>query len=163
MAEPVHIYPPSVHGDPIRAALDCLTEGFQIISPEWRYVYVNPAAARHGRREATELIGKPMADVYPGIDQTPMFAVLYECMEQRTSRVIENQFTFPDGSTQWFELRIRPCPSGICIYSADIEHRKRPQTLGQRLRRLFTRGAGRAADRGVSRAAPGPGTPPPTR
>jgi PAS domain-containing protein len=135
MAEPVHVYPPSVQHDPIRNALDCLAEGFQIIGPDWRYVYVNPAAARHGRRDASELIGKPMIEAYPGIEGTPLFDVMQECMEQRVSRVLENHFTFPDGSKQWFELRIRPVPAGICIYSADIEHRKRPQTLGWRIRR----------------------------
>jgi hypothetical protein len=62
---------------------------------------------------------------------------MQECMERRTSRVFENQFRFPDGTTQWFELRIRPVPAGICIYSADIESRKRPQPLGRRLRNLF--------------------------
>ena len=89
------------------------------------------------RREAAALVGLPMVEAYPGIDQTPLFGILRECMEQRTSRVIENHFTFPDGSTQWFELRIRPVPAGICIYSADIEARKRPQSFGQRIRKLF--------------------------
>ena len=136
MAESVHIHPPSVH-DPVRAALDCLAEGFQIVNADWKYVYVNPAAARHGRRDAGALIGQPMMDAYPGIDRTPLFAVLRSCMEKRTSEVVENQFTFPDGSTQWFELRIRPVPAGICIYSADIESRKRPQSLAQRIKQLF--------------------------
>jgi PAS domain-containing protein len=137
MAEPVNVPPPRVDIDPIRIALDCLEEGFQIIGRDWRYVYVNPAAARHGRREAADLIGKPMIEAYPGIEGTPLFDVMQECMEQRTSRVLENHFTFPDGSTQWFELRIRPVPAGICIYSADIEARKRPQPFGERIRRLF--------------------------
>jgi two-component system cell cycle sensor histidine kinase/response regulator CckA len=137
MAEPVHFHAPSIHDDPVRAALDGLTEGFQIIGPDWRYVYVNPAAARHGRREASDLIGKPMIEAYPGIEGTPLFDVMQECMEQRTSRVLENEFTFPDGSTHWFELRIRPVPSGICIYSADIEYRKRPRGFGQKILRLF--------------------------
>ena len=137
MAEPLNIQPPNVHSDPVRLALDTLAEGFQIISPDWRYVYVNPAAARHGRREASALIGTPMVEAFPGIDRTPLFAVLRKCMEQRTSEVIENQFTFPDGTTQWFELRIRPVPAGICIYSADIEGRKHPKSVGQRLLNLF--------------------------
>lgn len=137
MAEPVNIHSPTVHHDPVRIALDCLEEGFQIIGRDWRYVYVNPAAARHGRRDASELIGRPMIEAYPGIEGTPLFDVMQECMEQRTSRVLENHFTFPDGSTQWFELRIRPVPAGICIYSADIENRKRPQTFSGRIRALF--------------------------
>jgi PAS domain-containing protein len=137
MAEPVHFHPLTVDQDPVRIALECLVEGFQIIGPDWRYVYVNPAAARHGRREASELIGTPLIEAYPGIEGTPLFDVMLECMEQRTSRVLENQFTFPDGTTQWFELRIRPVPAGICIYSADIEHRKHPQPLGRRIRQLW--------------------------
>ena len=137
MAEPAGLFPPVVHQDPLRVALDCLAEGFQIIGADWKYVYVNPAAARHGRREAGALIGKAMADAYPGIDRTPLFAVLRECMEERISRDVENQFTFPDGTTRWFELRVRPVPAGICIYSADIETRKRPQSLGQRIRQFF--------------------------
>jgi two-component system, cell cycle sensor histidine kinase and response regulator CckA len=137
MAEPTGIFPPVFQQDALRMALDCLTEGFQIIGPDWTYVYVNPAAARHGRRDAETLVGTAMADAYPGIDRTPLFAVLRECMEQRVSREIENQFTFPDGSTRWFELRIRPVPAGICIYSADIEARKHPQPLGRRIRELF--------------------------
>ena len=137
MAEPAGLFPPVVHQDPLRVALDCLADGFQIIDPDWKYVYVNPAAARHGRRDAASLIGRAMAEAYPGIDRTPLFAVLRECMEQRISRDVENQFTFPDGSTRWFEIRVRPVPAGICIYSADIEARKRPQPLGQRIRQLF--------------------------
>jgi PAS domain S-box-containing protein len=137
MAEPAGFFPPSVHEDPVRVALDCLAEGFQVIDINWKYVYVNPAAAKHGRSEVATLMGQVMMDAYPGIDQTPMFEVLRECMERRTSRDIENEFTFPDGSTRWFELRIRPVPVGICIYSADIESRKRPVGIVQRIRQLF--------------------------
>jgi len=137
MADPVNIHPPSVDSDPVRTALETLSEGFQIIGPDWKYVYVNPAAARHGRRDASALIDKPMVDAYPGIDRTELFGVLRRCMEQRTSAVIENEFMFPDGTRQWFELRIRPVPAGICIYSADIEHRKRPTPFVQRFLKLF--------------------------
>jgi PAS domain-containing protein len=108
MAEPVHIHPPSVD-DPVRAALDCLAEGFQIIDADWKYVYVNPAAARQGRREARALVGRPMMDAYPGIDQTLPFVVLRTCMEKRTSEVIENQFTFPTAARSGSSCASVPC------------------------------------------------------
>lgn len=151
MSELVSVIPHSVDRDPVRLALDSLREGFQIISSNWTYVYVNPAAARHGRRDAADLIGKPMVEAYPGIDRTPLFAVLRRCMEERRSEVLENEFTFPDGHTRWFELRIQPVPAGICIYSSDIDDRKRRrqprggadgaprQSLVERLRRWFSR------------------------
>jgi hypothetical protein len=46
-------------------------------------------------------------------------------MAERTTHVLENEFTFPDGSRRWFELRIQPVPTGICVYSSDIDDRKR--------------------------------------
>ena len=147
MSEHTGLLPPPLEVDPLRRALDCLREGFQIIGFDWRYVYVNPAAASHGRRAARDLVGKPMAEAYAGIDQTPLFAILRRCMEERTSEVFENEFTFPDGSTRWFEIRVQPVPEGICVYSADIEARKRRQMAReqkprrgrwtQRVRRLF--------------------------
>ena len=61
MSELVGVFPPSLNHDPVRRALDCLQEGFQIIGYDWHYVYVNPAAARHGRRPAEELVGYTFA------------------------------------------------------------------------------------------------------
>ena len=125
MSELVGVFPPSLDQDPVRRALECLEEGFQIIGFDWHYLYVNPAAARHGRRPAGELIGHSIFEEYPGIDQTPMFLRLQRSMEQRVPQVFESEFMFPDGSTRWFELRVQPAPEGICIYSTDIDQRKR--------------------------------------
>jgi hypothetical protein len=87
MAELVGHLPPPLEQDPVRRALDCLQEGFQIIGFDWTYVYVNPAAARHGRRPARELIGRPMAAEYPGIERTPLFALLRRCMRKTVIRL----------------------------------------------------------------------------
>jgi PAS domain-containing protein len=125
MSEPSGLLPPSLDDDPLRRALDCLPEGFQIIGFDWTYIYLNPAAARHGRRPARDLIGCPMAEAYPGIERTPLFDVLRECMDTRRPAVFENEFTFPDGTKRWFELRVQPVPEGICIYSLDIDRRMR--------------------------------------
>ena len=125
MSESVSLHPHVVDQDPVRMSLDCLREGFQIIGFDWTYVYVNPAAARHGRRTPKELIGQPISAAYPGIERSALFELLRKCMAERSARMLEYQFTFPDGSQRWFELRIQPVPTGICVYSSDIEDRKR--------------------------------------
>jgi hypothetical protein len=58
--------------DPIRLrdTIDVLREGIQILSPEWRYLYLNDAAARHGRSTREALLGKTMLECYPGIEAT---------------------------------------------------------------------------------------------
>jgi PAS domain S-box-containing protein len=110
-----------------RSALESLREGCQIIDREWRYLYVNPAAAKHGQSTVDALLGRTMMEAYPGIDATPTFAVLRECMENRMERALENIFELPDGSAGCFELVIQPVPEGLFILSLDITERKRAE------------------------------------
>jgi putative nucleotidyltransferase with HDIG domain/PAS domain S-box-containing protein len=105
--------------------LDGLLEGRQIIGFDWRYIYVNDAVARQGRKTKDELLGRTMMEVYPGFEQTDVFATLRRCMEARVSADLENQFTHPDGAVSWFELRMQPVPEGVFILSIEITERKR--------------------------------------
>lgn len=100
-----------------------LLEGCQVIGFDWRYLYVNEAVARQGRRSRSELLGHTMMEVYPGIEHTAMFSVLRECMQARRSNTFENEFIFPDGTPGWFELRVQPVPEGIFILSIDVTGR----------------------------------------
>jgi two-component system cell cycle sensor histidine kinase/response regulator CckA len=110
------------------ALLDTVTEGFQIIGHDLRYLYVNDVVCRHGRRAREELLGRTMTEVYPGIEQTEMFGRLMFCMRERRPTGMENEFTFPDGKKGWFELRMEPVPEGVLILSADITSRKALET-----------------------------------
>ncbi len=115
---------------------DTLLEGCQLIGFDWRYLYVNNTAASHGHSTKDELVGYTMMERYPGIEQTPMFAILARCMQERTVENIENKFVYPDGTTAWFELRVRPVPDGIFILSVDITARKRIAQAEQALMRM---------------------------
>lgn len=108
----------------LRRSLDTLLEGCQFISFDWKYLYVNPAAARHGRRNAEELVGKSMFECYPGIERTKAFEALNLCMQTRQAMRIETEFEFADGEVRNFELSIRPIAEGICVLSNDITERK---------------------------------------
>jgi PAS domain S-box-containing protein len=114
--------------DRFLSALENLREGCQIVDRNWRYLYLNAAAARHGQSSASELVGRTMMEAYPGIDDTPLFAVLRRCMETRTSEKFENDFVLPDGSPACFELVIQPVPEGLFILSLDISERKRAES-----------------------------------
>ncbi len=124
-----------------RQTLESMMEGCQIIGFDWRYIYINDAAARQGRNTREALLNRTMMEAYPGIETTEMFATLRDCMENRVTRQIENRFTFPDGSSGWFELAIQPAPEGIFILSFDITERKRAEEALQesekRYRLLF--------------------------
>jgi PAS domain S-box-containing protein len=107
-----------------RSLFDTMTEGYQIIGYDWKYIYLNDAAVNHAKKTRNELIDRTMMQIYTGIEDTEMFSVLRDCMENRVPHDIENLFTFPDGSQRWFHLRIRPVPEGVYILSLDIGERK---------------------------------------
>ena len=107
--------------------LDAMMEGCQIIDFDWRYVYVNDVVATQGKYTRQELLNHTMMEMYPGIEHTELFGVLRQCMEERTPRRMENEFTYMDGSLGWFELSIQPAREGIFILSTDITERKRSE------------------------------------
>jgi len=110
-----------------RGVLDCMTEGFQIIDRDWRYVYLNDAAALHAQRAKEQLLGRTMIDCYPGIESTEVFEQLRRCMETRLPQSLENEFTYPDGSKRWFALKIQPAPEGVSVLSMDLTERRRAE------------------------------------
>ncbi|EKQ51989.1 MAG: PAS domain S-box [Methanobacterium sp. Maddingley MBC34] len=107
-----------------RNALDNMMEGCQIINYDWNYLYVNDAAAEHGRFKKEELLNHNMLKIYPGIENTEMFAKLKRAMIERKSCHLDNYFIYPDGTGHWFELSVFPVPEGIFILSFDVTDRK---------------------------------------
>ncbi len=108
-------------------AMDLLVEGVQIIGYDWRYLYVNDSLVGHSTYTREDLLGNTMMEKYPGIEHTQVFAVLRECMKDRTARHMENDFTFPDGSIGAFYLRRQPVAEGHFILSTEISERRRAE------------------------------------
>ncbi|MBI4563990.1 MAG: response regulator [Planctomycetes bacterium] len=108
----------------LRALFENMFEGIQIIDFDWRYLYLNRAAAAHGRRPREELTGQKMVDMYPGIERTDVFRLMERCMAERAPQQMVNQFTYPDGRKAWFDLRINAVPMGILVLSVDISAQK---------------------------------------
>ena len=104
----------------LASVIDALREGIQIIDLDWRYVYLNAAAAAHGQKQREELLGRTMTECYPGIDTTELFQTLRRCMFDRVEASLRNDFAYPDGTHRTFELRVRPCGVGIVVMSVDI-------------------------------------------
>ncbi|MBN8697345.1 MAG: SpoIIE family protein phosphatase [Bacteroidetes bacterium] len=109
------------------STLNHLLEGFQLISYDYKYLYVNDTVVKQSKFSRKELVGFTMMEKYPGIENTEMFRILSECMTNRSSKQIENEFHYPDGSTDWFELHMQPVPEGVFILSIDISKRKRAE------------------------------------
>jgi PAS domain S-box-containing protein len=109
------------------STLNHLLEGFQLISFQWQYLYVNDAAVKQSKVSREQLVGRTMMEVYPGIENSDMFQSVKRCMEQRTNTQIESVFNYPDKTQGWFDLHIQSVPEGVFILSIDITQRKRAE------------------------------------
>ncbi|MCA9953565.1 MAG: PAS domain S-box protein [Anaerolineales bacterium] len=105
-------------------SLDSMLEGCQIISFDWRYLYLNESVTKSSRRHKEDLLGRTMMEAFPGIENTELFTVLRRCMTERTSQIFENKFVYEDGSHAWFDLSVQPVPEGLFILSIDTTERR---------------------------------------
>ncbi len=111
--------------DVVFDVVEQMHEGLQIIDENFCYVYINKAAAQHGKKTSPdELTGRAMMDCYPGIQETEMFSLLKKTMSDNKTRRMENEFKFPDGSKVWFDLLFESHDQGVLIRSLDITERK---------------------------------------
>jgi PAS domain S-box-containing protein len=110
-----------------RSTLENLMEGCQIISRDWRYIYLNEIAAGHGQKSVPELVGRTMQEAFPGIEKTEMFSHLQRCMAEGSPHQLESQFAYKDGTSAWFHLFIQPVPDGLFILSLDVTARKQAE------------------------------------
>jgi PAS domain S-box-containing protein len=108
----------------LRATLDQVLEGCQIIGRDWRYLYLNDLGARHARKEKHLLVGRTVTECYPGVERTLVFSAMQECMQKRRSCRMTTEFAFDDGVKRWFEVSIEPAPEGILLLSLDVTERR---------------------------------------
>lgn len=127
-----------------KTTLDHMLEGCQIIGFDWRYLYLNRTAEVHNRRAIKELLGNRYMDMWPGIENTEVFKLIRQTLEERIPNRLENEFLFPNGEKGWFDLSIQPVPEGVFILSIDITDRKlneiRLRESDLRFRKIFEEG-----------------------
>lgn len=136
-----------------RATLDAVLEGCQILDHDWRYLYLNEAAARHNRRPNDELLGRTMQEAWPGIEASHAYGLLERTMRERVACHDETEFQFPDGTSGWFHLRTLPTQEGLTVFSIDVtERREAERSLRSLNDELELKVARRTADLDAARA-----------
>lgn len=123
---------------------DSLSDGVQIIDTEWRYVYVNDAVVKHGKTTREALIGQTIMAAYPGFETTKVFEALERCRATGEPQRTTNDFTYPDGTKQYFRLRVERLEGGeLIIFSIDITEDVADQLLmenmGDELERMVSK------------------------
>lgn len=109
----------------VASLMENLREGVQVIGRGYEYLYLNKAAVFQSKRALPELLGYKMNDCYPGIDQTEVYKKITDCLENGAPNLFENEFTFPDGTKEWYELHLTAVPEGVLILSLNVTERKK--------------------------------------
>jgi PAS domain S-box-containing protein len=91
---------------------------------DFRWSYVNAAAARRIRHTPDELMGRRVGEVVPAAwDQPDLLATYTEALESGAPRERELRFE-ADGSVTWIQLIASPLDDGLAVWFTDITERK---------------------------------------
>lgn len=91
---------------------------------QWRYVYVNDAAARLLGKRKEELLGHCIWDVFPQAVGNQYYREVHEALA--THKTIRSEHHYEPWDT-WFENRIYASADGVTVFSSDITKRKRTE------------------------------------
>ncbi|MCC6696413.1 MAG: response regulator [Candidatus Hydrogenedentes bacterium] len=102
------------------ALLAYITDGVFLYDREFQFIYANEAGARFARRAPSELIGRKIADLFPGFVETEFFRVFEWVMTSRQPGRAMDKYTFDGGDTLWFETHVYPVPEGILSIVTEV-------------------------------------------
>jgi signal transduction histidine kinase/PAS domain-containing protein len=106
------------------ALLETIEDAFVALDRDLRFTYVNARAEAVLRRPAGELLGRRLADVFPGALDTPIGREIRQALETRRGSQIE---AFSPVAAAWIEARIYPAPDGLSLVLQDVGARRRAQ------------------------------------
>ncbi|MFW5929841.1 MAG: PAS domain-containing protein, partial [Halobacteriota archaeon] len=102
--------------------LDRISDAYLELDRDWRFSYVNEAAAEMFDAESDELLGEDIWEVAPEARDTPFYDHYVEAMETGEPRHVEEYFEPWD---KWYEERLYPSDTGLSVLSRDVTERKR--------------------------------------
>jgi PAS domain S-box-containing protein len=107
------------------AILEQITDTFYSLDNQWRFTLVNPSAeeAPFGR-PASELIGRVIWDLYPGLVGTPIHRHYLDAAEKHALEHYEAKSPL---NSRWYEVFMQGRKGGVDVYMRDITKRKKAE------------------------------------
>ncbi len=123
--------------DRLRTTMEDMPIGCKIIGFDWKYIYINSEAAKQAFSTSEEILGKTIYQMHPGVETSNIYAMYRKCMEERKRVIFEEQYTYSNGMTGWYDFRVEPVEEGIFIITTDItEKRKTVESINRYNREL---------------------------
>lgn len=115
----------------VATVLESITDAFVAFDHNWRYTYVNWAAAQLLQRSPGELIGKQVwEEVFPEL----VGGIAYQAMHQAVAEQVPISWEeFGEPLQCWVEVSAYPSSEGIAVYFRNITERKQAEVERERL------------------------------
>ncbi|MCC6455538.1 MAG: GAF domain-containing protein [Caldilineaceae bacterium] len=124
VSEQVKEDPTGLSGDSEKM-LTSLNDHFVVFDHNWRYIYVNDAAARVLGLPKEQLMGNVIWELFPEAIGNQFYQELHRARDEGEDIVSEHYYQPWDA---WFENRIYVLPDSISVLSIDITARKKAVT-----------------------------------
>lgn len=111
-------------------SFDRITDGFFALGTAWQFTYVNDRAVELIGLDQSEVLGRPILEVFPEMVGTAFQREAIEAMGHQEPRTIERYY---EPYESWVEARLYPSPSGLSVYFRDVTARvERERQLQER-------------------------------
>jgi PAS domain S-box-containing protein len=108
--------------DRINAILEQMSDGFASYDRDWRYTYINQAAANAFHMAPEQLLGKSIWEMWPSAYDLPLGVNFRRSLQEDIP--IQFETYYPAPLNRWFECRCHPTPEGLVTFFSDITERK---------------------------------------
>ncbi|PZV09346.1 MAG: histidine kinase [Leptolyngbya sp.] len=125
--------PPAQATEPVVALLERITDAFVAFDRDWRYTYVNQAAAQILHQTPEDLIGKHVwREVFPQL----VGGVAYEAMHRAIAEQVPVAWEeFSELLQRCLEVKAYPSEEGITVYFRDVTDQKQAEVEREQLLR----------------------------
>ncbi|MEG4026596.1 PAS domain-containing protein [Microcoleus sp. S13C4] len=107
----------------VATILESITDAFVAFDRDWRYTYVNRAAAKLLHKTPEELLGKHVwNEVFPELVGGVAYQQLHRAVAQQVPVSWEE---FGEPIQCWLEANAYPSTTGVAVYFRDVSDRKR--------------------------------------
>ena len=122
----------------MRKILEGVSDGCAFLGTDWRYRFVNRAAADLAGRSPEELVGRGVSEVFPHVGDLPALRELRRAMDDGVPGRLETWYP-PHG--RWYETNLYPADEGVMIIVRDVTDRRGAEEAlresERRLRAIF--------------------------
>lgn len=115
------------------AVLERVSDAVVSLDTDFRFTYANDRAEHLLGRDAEELVGESVWELFPDAAESVASETFEEAMETQRETCYER---YNEQCERWFEVRVYPDPDGLSLFFRDVDERKERERRLERYERI---------------------------